>query len=153
MPINTSPVFTVSGDISWSDNFLFTSSMVSGIQASAYDGTSAVLIHTAGIQGSFVQKLVCEAGGHTLLGGNTACVLRIFINNGNSNLNASANALYYQYSLPATTQSNLLASAHIEIPLALQLNPNYKLYAIVAGTGGTTLLSGGWKITCIAGEY
>ena len=153
MPINTSPVFTVSGDISWSDNFLFTSSMVSGIQASAYDGTSAVLIHTAGSQGSFVQKLVCEAGGHTLLGGNTACVLRIFINNGNSNLNASANALYYQYSLPATTQSNLLASAHIEIPLALQLNPNYKLYAIVAGTGGTTLLSGGWKITCIAGEY
>lgn len=153
MPINTSPVFTVSGDISWSNDFLFTSSMVSGIQASAYDGTSAVLIHTAGIQGSFVQKLVCEAGGHTLLGGNSACVLRIFINNGNSNLNASANALYYQYSMPATAQSNLVATAHIEIPLALQLPPNYRLYAVLSGTGGTTLLSGGWKITCIAGEY
>lgn len=153
MPVNTSPIFTVSGDITWSDNFLFTSSMVSGIQASAYDGTSAVLIHTAGIQGSFVQKLVCEAGGHTGAGANTACVLRIFINNGTSNLNASANSLYYQYSLPATTQSNLVATAHVEIPLALQLPPNYRLYAIVAGTAGTTTLAGGWKINCIAGEY
>jgi hypothetical protein len=153
MPINTSPVFTVSGDISWSNDFLFTSSMVSGIQASAYDGTSAVLIHTAGPQGSFVQKLVCEAGGYTGAGGNTACVLRIFINNGSTNATAANNTLYYQYSLPATTQSNIVATAHIEIPLALQLNPNYRLYAIVAGTGGTTTLAGGWKITCIAGEY
>jgi hypothetical protein len=153
MPANTSPIFTASGDISWSNNFLTTSSMVSGVQASAYDGTSAVLIHTAGLNGSFVQKIVCEAGGHTVLGGNTACVLRIFVNNGTSNLDASANALYYQYSLPLTTQTNLTATAHAEIPLALQLPPGYRLFAVVAGTGGTTILSGGWKIICVAGEY
>lgn len=148
MAANTSPIFTVSGDITWNTGFLVTSDMVSGTAASAYDGTSSVLIHTAGLNGSFVQKIVCEAGGT-----NTACVLRIYINNGSNNTTAANNSLYYQYSLPATTQSNVVATGHIEIPLSLQLPYPYKLYAIVAGTGGTTILTGGWKITCIAGDY
>lgn len=152
MPANTSPIFTNTADITWSD-FLLTASMVSGVAASAYDGTSAVLLHTAGANGSFIQKVVCEAGGTTSTGANTACVLRLFINNGSTNATAANNTLYYQYSLPATTQSNLVATAHVEIPLALQLPPSYRLYGILAGTGAVTTLLGGWKLTCIAGEY
>lgn len=150
MPANTSPIFTVSGDISWSPNFITTANIVSGTGASGYDGTSSVLIHTAGVNGSFVQKIVCESGNG---GDNTACVLRIFINNGGVNSTASNNTLYYQYALPATSRSDVVATAHIEIPLALQLPPSYCLYAILSGTAGTTILTGGWKIICIAGEY
>lgn len=150
MAANTSPIFAVSGDISWSPSFITTASMVSGTGASGYDGTSAVLIHTAGSNGSFVQKIVCESGNG---GDNTACVLRIFINNGGANSTASNNALYYQYGLPATTRSDIVASAHIEIPLALQLPATYCLYAILSGTAGTTNLNGGWKIICVGGDY
>jgi len=142
--VNTSPIFTVSGDINWVSSPII--SVVTGSTSAAYDGTSATqLIHTAGINGSFIQKLVCEA-----FGTNIASVLRIYINNGSTTATASNNVLYYQYSLPATTQSATVATAHIEIPLSLVMPPSYRLYA---GISCTAALASGWVVTAIGGEY
>jgi hypothetical protein len=145
MPANTSPIFTVSGDINWTD---FIHTAVSGTAVSAYNGTSAHLIYTAGDVGGFVNKVVCEAGG---LGNNVASVLRIYINNGSDNTVSSNNVLYYQYALPATTRSDTVATAHIEIPLSLQLPRLYRLYVSISTN--TANLSGGWRVTAIGGDY
>lgn len=142
--VNTSPIFTVSGDINWTPSPII--NVVTGSTSAAYDGTSGtVLIHTALADGSFVQKLVCEA-----FGTNIAAVLRIYINNGGTTATASNNVLYYQYSLPATTQSATIATAHIEIPLNIQLPAGYRIYA---GISCTANLASGWMVTAVGGDY
>lgn len=144
MPANTSPIFTVSSDVSWTPSPI--TSIVNGTASTAYDGTSGtVLVHTAGSNGSFVQKLVCES-----FGTNIACALRIYVNNGGTSATASNNALYYQYSLPAITQNSAAATTHVEIPLNLQLPGGYRIFV---GVAAGTALATGWLITCVAGEY
>lgn len=144
MAINTSPIFTVSGDINWTTSPII--NVVTGSTSAAYDGTSGtVLVHTAGVNGSFIQKLVCEA-----FGTNIASVLRVYINNGSTTATASNNVLYYQYSLPATTQSATVATAHIEIPLNIQIPTGYKIYASISCTAN---LASGWMVAAIGGEY
>lgn len=145
MPINTSPIFTVSGDINWVSSPII--NVVTGSTSAAYDGTSATqLVHTAGSNGSFIQKLVCES-----FGANIACVLRIYINNGGTTATASNNVLYYQYSLPLISAATpTLATAHIEIPLNIQIPAGYKIYA---GISSTSNLATGWVVTAIGGEY
>ena len=152
MAANTSPIFTNVPDIGWpvATNGTVTVSAVNTITtAAAYDGTTnAVLVFTAGANGSFVQKLVLEAGGSTT----TAAVLRIHINNGTSNTNASANTLYMQYSLPIATADNDTASTpHLEIPLMLQLPIGYRIYVTIGSTANLT--PAGWFVTAVAGDY
>lgn len=150
MPANTSPIFTNVPDITWPlavNGSVTLSSVTTTTPATAYDGTTGVsAIYTAGSNGSFVQKLVLEAGGTNA----TASVLRIFINNGTSNTNASANTLYMQYSLPITTAVATAATAHIEIPLMLQLPQGYR---ILLGLGSSANLAGGWYVTVVGGDY
>lgn len=142
--MNNNPIFTSGIDIKWTTSTL--SSVVTGASSNAYNGTSAtVLIFSAGVNGAFVQKLVGEA-----MGTNIASVLRVYINNGQTSATEANNVLYNQYSLPVTTQSNITATAHIEVPLLLQLPPNYTIYAGIASTAN---LASGWKITAVGGEY
>lgn len=145
MPANTSPIFTVSADVSWgTTNPILT--VNTGTGATAYDGTTnANLIFTGGTNGSFLQKIVCEAAG-----ANAISVLRIHINNGSTNATAGNNSLYMQYSLPATTASNTTATAHLEVPLMLQIPPSYRVYVSL---GAAANLASGWFITAVAGEY
>lgn len=144
MSANTSPIFTSSADVTWVPSPI--TSVVIGTGAAAYDGTSGtVLVHTAGVNGSFVQKLVCES-----FGANTNCVLRIYVNNGATSATASNNALYYQYSLPTVAQQSSIATTHVEIPLNLQLPASYRIFV---GIGAAAALATGWMITCVAGEY
>lgn len=149
MPANTNPIFTNVPDVAWplpTNNSVVVSAANTTSLFNAYDGTSgAVLVYTAASNGSFVQKLVCEAGGT-----NAISVLRLHINNGTANTNASANTLYMQYSLPATTATTTAATAHIEIPLMLQLQAGYRLYVTI---GAASNLASGWYVTCIAGDY
>lgn len=149
MPANTSPIFTNVPDVFWPSATNGSVTVSAANQTSlvnAYDGTSgAVLVYTAGSNGSFVQKLVCEAGGT-----NAISVLRVHVNNGNANTTASANTLYMQYSLPATTAINTAATAHIEIPLMLQLPASYRLFVTL---GAAANLAGGWYVTAVAGDY
>jgi hypothetical protein len=145
MPANTSPIFTVSSDLTWGSTNPITT-VNTGTGATAYDGTTnAVLLFTGGVNGSFLQKIVCEAGG-----ANNVSVLRIHLNNGSTNATASNNSLYMQYSLPATTASNTTATAHLEIPLMLQIPPNYRIYVSL---GAAANLASGWYFNIVAGEY
>lgn len=146
MPANTSPIFTVSADVSWGTTNPITV-VNTGTGATAYDGTTnANLIFTAGVNGAFVQKLILEAGG-----ANAVAVLRVHINNGSTNATASSNTLYMQYSLPViAAASNTVATAHLEVPLMLQLPPSYRIYVSI-GAGAN--LATGWFVTAIAGEY
>lgn len=147
---NYSPIFTSSADVSWASAPISGTNYVGGTALAAYDGTSAsYLVHTANANGSFVQKLVCEANGNTV-GTIPACVLRIYINNSSPVTTATNNTLYYQFSLPAVPRSDTTATAHIEIPLLLQLPPNYRIYVSISSTAS---LLGGWVVTAIAGEY
>lgn len=145
MAANTSPIFTVSADLSWgTTNPILT--VNTGTGTTAYDGTTnANLIYTAGANGSFVQKIICEAGGT-----NAISVLRIHLNNGSTNATAGNNTLVMQYSLPATTASNTTATAHLEIPMMLQIPPSYRLYASL---GAAANLASGWFVTVVGGEY
>lgn len=149
MTANTLPIFTDIPKNSW--GLQGTSSLVtSAITAttpSTYDGTTGTyLVFTAGSVGSFVSKLVCEAGGT-----NAAGVLRVFINNGSSTATPANNVLYLQYSLPATTAAAASATAHIEIPLNIQLQSGYRLYAALGSASNP--IGGGWTVTAIAGDY
>lgn len=150
--MNTSPIF-VSGIQNWwfagANGSVVVSAVNTGTTAASYDGTTnATLLLTAGTKGSFIQKLVLEAAGPT--GNATASVLRVHINNGSTNATATNNVLYMQYSLPITTVSNTTATAHIEIPLMLQLEPGFKLYVSL---GSSANLAGGWFITAVGGDY
>lgn len=151
MAQNTSPIFTQVPKISWTDlgSTTFVTSAVLGTGTAAYDGTSGTyLVFTAdSTDGSFIQKLVFEAGGT-----NAAGVARIFINNGSSNLTADNNCLYMQYTLPATTAAAASATAHVEVPLNIQLPPNYRIY-VALGSGSNPIGAGGWGITAIGGDY
>lgn len=148
MPANTSPIFTVSGDISWGSTNPITNAVTGTTGAGVFDGTNAntVLVFTAGTNGAFVQKLVLEAGGS-----NIASVLRVHINNGSTNSTAANNTLYMQYSLPVTTTDNDAAISHLEVPLNIQLPASYRIYVTIGAASAT--LTGGWYITAVGGEY
>jgi protein involved in polysaccharide export with SLBB domain len=148
MAANTSPIFTVSAEVGWASTNPITAAVTGTTGAGVFDGTNAntLTVFTAGPNGSFVQKLVLEAGGS-----NAASVLRVHINNGGTNSTASNNTLYMQYSLPLTTTDNDAAISHLEIPLNIQIPTGYKI--LVTLGANSTPLTGGWYVTCIAGDY
>lgn len=110
-----------------------------------YTGVSAnhVLLHTAGSNGSFVQRIRAQAEGT-----NTASVLRIYLNNGSSNTTATNNCLIGQVSLPGTTATNTAATVEVDYPLNIALPAGFRIYVGV----GTTVAAG-WMCCCIAGQY
>jgi hypothetical protein len=147
MPANTTPIFTVTPDINWGTTNPIGTVAVTSTAATSYDGTtSAVLLYTAGTNGSFVQKLVFEAAGTNA----TASVARIFINNGSTNATAANNTLFMQYSLPTSTASNTTATSHVEVPLMLQLPASYRVYILISSSAN---LGAGWFVTVVAGDY
>lgn len=146
MPANTSPIFTLTPKTAWPSTNPLGLTVNTGTTTSSYDGTTnATAIFTAGSNGSYVQKLILESGGT-----NAISVARIFINNGSTNATAANNALFIQYSLPATTASNTGATAHIEIPLALQLPAGYKIFI---SFGAAANLAAGWYVSAVYGDY
>lgn len=146
MPANTTPIFTNTPKISWNTSNPLGTSAITGTDVNAFNGTSGTyLILTAGSNGSYVQKLICEPGGT-----NAVSVLRLFVNNGSTVSTATNNTLYLQFGLPAVTAVNNNATAHLEIPLMLQLPATYRLYAQI---GAAANLASGWFITSVHGDY
>lgn len=148
MSANTSPIFTVSAEVTWASTNPFVNAVVANTGAGVFDGTSAssLFIFSAGPKGSFVQKIILEPAGN-----NVASVIRIHVNNGSPNTVAANNSLIMQYSLPVTATDNDAAIAHSEIPLMLQLPPGYRLLATFGAA--STPLAGGWFVSVIAGDY
>lgn len=138
MAANTSPIFSLTPVST------ITAAWTTG--NNNYDGTNGTvaLMYTAGTNGSYVRSIIGEALGTT--GG--ATVLRVWVNNGSSVGTATNNALVAQFSLPSITASATAATAHMELPLNLQLPSGYKLYGVL----GTTVTAG-WIFVTTGGDY
>ena len=140
MSVNTTPIFSAAGQISWPTTVLTAAN-------TSYDcstGTSASVI-TGTASGSFIQRLRFKASGST-----NPTVARIFINNGGSSTNAANNILFDEVTLAATTASPLSATTVYELPMNLALPAGYQILATLAVSQNTT---GGWYVSAIGGSY
>lgn len=143
MPANTSPIFTLTPDVSTNGTTGNGAALVTA--TGDYTGVSAnhVLEHTAGSNGSYVRKLRFKA-----LGTNIATVARIYLNNGSTNATATNNTFFGEISLPATTASNTAATPDIDYPMEIALPAGWKIYAGIA-----TTVAAGWNCVAVAGQY
>ncbi len=145
MPANTSPIYSITGDIqSVAQN---NSGLIVGPTANtALDGTGTnYKLFTAGANGSYVQKIRFRP-----VGSPAATVCRIFISS-STTTNATNTWLYDEITLPAVTLSQTNASSVFELPINFALNASYLLYVTFGtstGSAGT-----GYSVVCVAGDY
>ena len=137
MPANNNPIFSKKGALQWAAAALTAAN-------TAKDGTGTVsTIFTAGVEGNFLHKLIARP-----LGTNVASVLRVFVNNGLTNATAANNTLIAEFSLPATTLSEVAAQPSFELPLNFILPATFRINC----TLGTAVVAG-FSLTIIGGEY
>ena len=143
MAANTAPIFTLTPDVSTNNGTGNGAAITTA--TGDYTGASAnyVLVHTAGANGSAIDRLRFKA-----IGTNVATVARIFINNGSTNATATNNNFFGEYSLPATTASNTVGTADIDYPMGIRLPSGWKVYVGVA-----TTVAAGWTCIALAGQY
>jgi hypothetical protein len=145
MPANTSPIYSVTGDI---DSVAANESgLIAGPTANtAQNGTGTLYkAFTAGTNGSYVQKIRFRP-----VGSPAATVCRVFISSSTST-SATATWLYDEITLPAVTVSQTAASSVFELPMNFALDPSYLIYVTFGtstGSAGT-----GYSIVTIAGDY
>jgi len=145
MPANTSPIYSIAGDIqSVASN---NSGLVVGPTANtALDGSGTLYkLFTAGANGSYVQKVRFRP-----VGSPAATVCRIFISS-SATTSATNTWLYDEITLPAVTLSQTAATSVFELPINFALNANYLLYVTFGtstGSAGT-----GYSVVCVAGDY
>lgn len=144
MAVNTDPIFTRVGDVSNNGTTGMNQLILNA--ANDYTGIDAdvSLVFTADVtNGSFIQRLRFKAGGT-----NVATVARIYINNGSTPGTATNNLFYGEMSLPATTVSAVVATAEMDYPMNLPLNPGFRIYV-----GLATAVAAGWVVTAVGGKY
>jgi hypothetical protein len=137
MAANTSPIFSIAGEILWSGSmtaFNATTDLTSG---------TIYPVFTGGTNGSYVQKIRFRH-----LGTNSATVVRVFINNGGVTTTAANNALWDEILLAANTKVDNAASINYELPLGFALPAGYRIYC----TFGVNT-TGGIMATVIGGDY
>lgn len=136
MAANINPIFPKNGKVSWA---------TIATANTAKDGTGTVgTIFTAdATNGSRIDTVKVRS-----LGTNVATVLRIFINNGSTNVTAGNNSLYMEQTISATTLSEVAAQTDIEIPVDIVLPAGYKINITI----GTTVAAG-LSVVAIGGDY
>ena len=145
MPANTSPIFSITGDIqSVAQN---NSGLIVGPTANtALDGSGTLYkLFTAGANGSYVQKIRFRP-----VGSPAATVARVFVSS-STTTSATNTWLYDEITLPATTLSQTAATSVFELPINFAMNANYLLYVTFGtstGSAGT-----GYSVVCVAGDY
>lgn len=145
MPANTSPIYSITGDIqSVAQN---NSGLVVGPTANtALDGSGTLYkLFTAGANGSYVQKIRFRP-----VGSPAATVCRVFVSS-STTTSATNTWLYDEITLPAVTLSQTAASSVFELPINFAMNANYLLYVTFGtstGSAGT-----GYSVVCVAGDY
>jgi len=145
MPANTSPIYSIVGDVdSVASN---ESGLVVGPTANTSQTGTGTLYKafTAGANGSYVQKIRFRP-----VGSPAATVCRVFIST-STTTNATNTWLYDEITLPAVTVSQTAASSVFELPLNFALDPTYLLYVTFGtstGSAGT-----GYSVVVIAGDY
>ena len=149
MAANTAPIYSKVGDIQWgaADGDGGAAGPLKTANT-AKDGTGTVLtIFTAdATNGGRVDRISARA-----VGTNTASVLRVFVNNGETNATVANNTLVTELTLPATTLSEvaqLLDQTISGTPFPMVLPPGYKLMV----TLGTTVAAG-YRVTAYGGKY
>ena len=145
MPANTSPIYSITGDIqSVAQNN--TGLVVGPTANTALDGTGTMYkLFTAGANGSYVQKVRFRP-----VGSPAATVCRVFVSS-STTTSATNTWLYDEITLPATTLSQTAATSVFELPINFALNANYLLYVTFGtstGSAGT-----GYSVVCVAGDY
>ena len=137
MPGNAAPIFSKVARANW----------VNGITAAntAKDGTGTVdTVFTAdATNGSYLQKLIIRPRGT-----NVASVLRVFMNNGLTNVTAANNVMIAEIGLVATTNTEVAALSGQEIPINLPIPPGYKINVTLG-----TAVAGGYAVTATGGDY
>ncbi len=145
MAANTSPIYTLLGDVSSNAG----TGMAPTFTTAAADYTGATATHNKVVftadatNGGFIQRLRFKA-----IGTNTASVARIFINNGSANTSAANNSFYGEITLPATTAIATAATSEIDYHMNFALNPGFTIYVGI----GTTVAAG-WVCVAIGGKY
>jgi Tfp pilus assembly protein FimT len=141
MPLNTNPIYSGVGDIQWAS-----APLVNANPSFDATGTGSVVVFTASVSGSFVQRIRFKASGST-----TATAARIFIGNATvGTLSGSNVVLFDEITLPAVTVNSAAAQPVFEVPVNAALPANYKIQATVAlqQTAG-----GGWFVSAVGGSY
>ena len=141
MPANTSPIFSVAGDIQWATA---TNAIVQSANTTT-DLTSGTIypVFTGGTNGSYIQRVRFRH-----LGNNVATVARVWINNGSATGTAANNTLWDEITLAAATVSQVAAQINYELPLGFALPATYRIYVTLG-----TAVAAGFKVTVIGGDY
>ena len=142
MPANTQPIFSIEGNVQWSD-------LMNSANTGNVTGSTSYLVFTAGTNGSFVQKIRFR---HVPPSGNTnATVARVWINDGLDVTVAANNTLFDEITIANnTTFSQVASTAFYEIPLNFALPPGYRIY-VTLGTPPST--GSNIQATVIGGHY
>jgi hypothetical protein len=124
------PVFTVGSTIATANT--------------AKDGTgTVVLLFTAGANGARVDQVKVRSTGTAV-----ATVIRIFINNGATNVTATNNSLYVETTIAATTLSETAAQVDNLIQMNISLPATYRVYATIGTTVAAAL-----QVSAQGGDY
>lgn len=145
MPGNSDPIYSRVGDLTIDGvSAMAVTAMVTATGDYTGAATQYVKCFTAdATNGSFCQRIRLKS-----LGTNIATVVRIFINNGNTNTTASNNAFYGELSLPAVTAINTAATVDLDYPMNVALNPAFRIFAGIA-----TTVTAGWIAMGVGGKY
>lgn len=144
MTANTQPIYSLVPNTSVAKaSTVFPAVLLTA--ANDYTGISAsnVLMHTAGVDGSFVDRVVLKA-----LGTNVASLARVYINNGAVNTTATNNMLLAEIPLPATTSSITTPTQDVVLPLNIRLDAAFRLFI-----GIETTVAAGWQPICLSGQF
>jgi hypothetical protein len=136
MPANTSPIYTRVGNNDWCN-------LAAANTAKDGTGTVGTVFTADATNGSYVESVVVRP-----LASVVATAVRIFINNGSTNATATNNSLIAEFTLAATTNSEVAAIAGAEIPIRRMLDPGFKLL-VTLGTWST----GSVQFTAMGGDY
>ena len=136
---NTSPIWSKVGDVQWGS-----AAIKDGNIDKTGVATGATLVFTAdATNGGYVQKIRFRSAGT-----NVATVGRVFINDGTDHTVSTANILYDEITLAATTVSETSALPTYELSLNIALPPTYRLYVTIG-----TAVAAGYFVTVIGGKY
>jgi hypothetical protein len=138
--MNTTPVFTLTPNISWA-------TITAANTALDGTGSNVATCYTAGANGSWVNNVTIKS--NTTTATSAAATFRIFINNGSTPGTATNNTLLREYTLTSVTAIDTGGTLNWEFPLNLQLPAGYKILCTIATVAG----SSGFALTCTGADY
>ena len=144
MAANTSPIFSLTPQLSW-------------VKISAADGSSdgtdadVGLACTAGANGSFVNRIIFQPRSTSGSTTTSAAAARIYINNGSTVATGTNNVLLREMTLPALAVdlTKTTEAAGFEVPVNIQLKAAYRIYIGITAIAANT----NWDVTVIFGDY